>query len=565
MAAILGRAPARGVVRKTQYGPVEGVDEAARSGTLCWLGVPFAKPPVGELRWKAPVDAEAWTSLRPAKSFAKSAVQYGTLIGPGANNAFDSTVPDMLNKVVGSEDCLYLNVWRPASSEANLPAIVFIHGGYNLAGYTADPLYNGANLSRVANCVVVTVGYRLGVFGWFRLAQLQTGDADDDSGNFGTLDHVKALQWVNRNIEEFGGNAANVTVMGHSAGALNTWVLLTVPPIQNAGLFQRIVPLSGGVSLASNLPAGSFPFLLPASYYEAQAGALLQNLLIADGKASDGASASAFIATQSRAQVADYLRGKSALAIVTSVLTQLTPLGLGLSGPIPEGRVVAEDPIAAIAAGNYAQVPVLAGITNEEAKTLSQFLAVSAALGGVPGLKVTDATRFKMLQDFDADGTTTLTAASLINPQYLPVDAPRTGFNARTDLLGRVLFGANRDNVLDALKSQQSTLWHYQFNWAQEPPPWNDVFGAAHLLDVPFVFGNFGPSLYAKAIGGNANQAGRLALSAAMMASIAAFARTGDPNNALLGTAWPVWPTILLFDASLDDKAIAVRGHHALG
>jgi para-nitrobenzyl esterase len=216
-----------------------------------------------------------------------------------------------------------------------------------------------------------------------------------------------------------------------------------------------------------------------------------------------------------------------------------------------------------MAAGKLAKVPVLAGITREEAKTLSQFLAVAPALGGVPGFKVSDAERFAMLQSFDSSGAGGLTAASMISPQYLPVDAPRSGFNARTALLGDLLFGSNRDNALATLKTQQSDIWHYRFDWAQEPPPWNDIYGAAHLFDIPFVFGNFGPSLYSRVICSQANQRGRVALSEAMMASLAAFARNGDPNNELLGTAWPVWPEILVFDASLDDKAIAVKSHQA--
>jgi len=231
-----GRSP---VVRATQYGPIEGVDDTARSGTFYWFGVPFARPPVGALRWKAPVDPDPWTSTLPTKVFANACVQIGMTIGPGANNTYDTTIATTMNQAVGSEDCLYLNVWRPATGEANLPVIVFIHGGYFLAGYTADPVYNGANLAKAANAVVVTVNYRLGVFGWFSLPQLKTGNTFDDSGNFGTLDSIKALQWVNRNIREFGGDAGNVTVMGQSAGAGSTWTLLVAGPTRSAGLFHH--------------------------------------------------------------------------------------------------------------------------------------------------------------------------------------------------------------------------------------------------------------------------------------------------------------------------------------
>jgi len=551
-----GRSP---VVIATQFGPIEGVDDAAKFGTLYWLGVPFAKPPIGALRWRAPVDPDPWTSPRPTKAFANAAVQIGMTIGPGANNTYDTTIATTLNQAVGSEDCLYLNIWRPATREPNLPVIVFIHGGYDVAGYTADPMYNGTNLAKVANAVVVTVNYRLGVFGWFSLPQLKTGNVLDDSGNFGTLDNTKALQWVNRNIREFGGDADNVTVMGQSKGATNTLVLLVAEQTRSAGLFHRVAAISGNMSLANNLPARAIPWLPPADYYVTQGKALLNNLLIADGTAKDEATASAFVATRTSAWIAEYLRAKSPSTILTTLLTKLTPVGLGWSCPIPDGAVLPTDPIAAIAAGNYAKVPVLAGTTRDEAKLFTPFLAMSPALGGVPGFKVSDAERFMMMYNFNPNGATTLTAASIINPQYLPVDAPQTGYNAKTALLTKLLLIAGRDNVLNTLKTQQPNVWHYEFDWAQEPPPWNDVYGAAHLFDLLFLFGNFGPSQFSNVISSNANKSGRLALSDAMMASIAAFARTGDPNNASLGVTWPVWPKTLVFDASLADKVISVK------
>jgi len=547
------------VVRQTQYGPIEGVDDAVRSGTYYWLGVPYAKPPVGDLRWRAPMDPDRWTTLLPTKVFGNACVQFGALISPGRNNSFDRTIGETLDQVVGSEDCLYLNIWRPASHDSNLPVIVFIHGGFNLAGYTADPVYDGAKLAKTANAVVVTANYRLNVFGWFSLPQLKTGNAEEDSGNFGTLDTVKALQWVRRNISEFGGDASNVTLMGQSAGAWNTWVLMVAAPTRAAGLFHRIAPLSGGMSLASNLPAGAMPALQPAPYFAAQGKALFHNLLIADGKAADEASASAFVERQSSAQIADYMRGQSPSAILQTFFTKLVPVGLGAAGPIPDGVVLPLDPIAAMAAGNCAKVPVLASNTRDETKLVANLLALSPALGGVPGFKVSNAELFRTLFDFDPNGATSLTSASLLNEKYLPVDTPGTGYNAKTALLTSLWPISNRDNVLNTLKMQQPNIWYYRFDWAREPAPWDDVYGAAHMFDLPFVFGNFGPSLFGNAIGGDANERGRVALSEAMMASIAAFARNGDPNNASLGVRWPTWPKTLVFDATLTDKTIRVE------
>jgi para-nitrobenzyl esterase len=152
-----------------------------------------------------------------------------------------------------------------------------------------------------------------------------------------------------------------------------------------------------------------------------------------------------------------------------------------------------------------------------------------------------------------------VTIESWIPAAYLPVSTQVTGFNARTDLLNAIFFGNSRDNVLDALKSQQAEVWYYRFDWDQEPAPWDDIYGAAHAFDLPFVFGTFGPSLFANVTNSTANQAGRLELSAAMMSSVAAFAKNGDPNNAALGVTWPAWPATLLFDASDSAKTISVQ------
>ena len=272
--------------RTTDAGVVVGTDNTATSGTYAWKGIPFAKPPVGALRWKAPVDPEAWTTPRPTQQFANACVQYGRIYGPGSNNAYDTTIASTLNQAVGSEDCLYLNIWRPASGATDLPVILFIHGGSNVSGYTADPVYDGAALAKAANAVVVTANYRLGIFGFLNLPQLRDGSsAANDSGNFAVLDNIQALQYINKNIGRFGGNAGNVTVMGQSAGAIDVYALLTAPLVVTASpaLMHRAVPLSGGISLASNLPPGSLPTLNPASTALAQGNALLNNLLIGMG------------------------------------------------------------------------------------------------------------------------------------------------------------------------------------------------------------------------------------------------------------------------------------------
>ena len=546
------------LLRKTALGEVQGAADAA-SSTYTWKGIPFAKPPVGALRWQAPQEPAAWTTTKATTSFGPACAQYGRIYGPGANNRYDATIGTTLNQAVGSEDCLYLNVWRPATEDKNLPVIVFFHGGSNVSGYTADPMYDGAQLAKSANAIVVTPNFRLGIFGFLNLPQLKTGDASVDSGNFALLDSIKALQFVRTNAAAFGGNPDNVTIMGQSAGAINVWALQTSPQMVAAKpqLFQRVVPLSGGISMASNLPAGSLPTLNTASVALAQGNALVQNLAIADGLASDAASAQAYLASLSKEQVAEYLRSKTPAQLLGVLLTRLAAAGLGGSGPIPDGTVVASDPIAAINAGNYLKVPVLAGNTRDEGKLFSAFLPL---VGGTGNARlVTDAQLFANHLGYQPNAAAQTKVEEWIAPSYLPVAAPTTGFTARAEALNRIFFLNSRDNVLNALKARQENVWYYRFNWDKQPAPWNDIYGAVHVADLPFVFGNFGPSLFGNVWFNTANRSGREALSAAMMQTLGSFARNGDPNNTALGVAWPVWPRTLVFDATPVAKAIRVE------
>lgn len=541
----------RAEIRSTHLGTVIGSDDSQGSGTLSWKGIPYAKAPVGALRWRAPQDPEPWgDNAREAQRFGHACAQNGRIFGPGSNNTYDSTIGTTLNTVVGHEDCLTLNIWRPADGGAALPVIVFVYGGSNISGYSADPVYDGAALARRANAVVVTLNYRLGIFGFFNQAQLKTGnDAANDSGNFALLDIQQALRFVKRNAGAFGGNPDNITLMGQSAGAINVYALMTAP--SSAGLFHKAVPLSGGISLSSNLAPGSIPTINPSSAYAAQSGAVLAQLLVADGRVPDLASAPAWIAGRPAAEVADYLRSKSAATLWAAVLAR----NVNSSGPIPDGSFLPFDPIGAMAAGSYQRMPVLAGMTGEEGKLFARLLPL---LGGPSGFRVPDAEMFALMANFTS-GAGTPTLQDILDPFYLPVSTAGTGYNARTAMLAGAFLGRARDNVLNTLATRQADVWYYQFNWAQEPAPWNDVYGAAHAFDLPFVFGNFGPSLFGRVIASDANRAGRLALSQAMMDSVGAFARTGDPNHGGLGATWERWPRQLWFDATTSSTAITTR------
>ena len=558
------------VKRDTAYGPVEGVNDNARSGTLFWKGIPFAQAPSGALRWKAPRAPAPWSGTLQASQFGASCIQNPRLYSPGNHNTFDATVGDNLasGNTPGSEDCLSLNIWRPASEEKNLPVIVFIYGGSNITGYSADPLYDGAALAKKANAVVVTANYRLGQLGFFRHPALRdtaadpTLTADDQSGNYAVLDIMQALKFVQGNIASFGGDKNNVTLSGQSAGAINVLAVMTAPGNRAAGLFHKLVPLSGGISLATSpgfpQPAnnlagnnGYIPALNPVATYEALSNVLLMKLLIDDGSAADIAGATAWIQGHSNADIAAYLRGKPASTILKVGLKTVGGLpNSTASGPIPEGTVVAADPIAAILAGNYAKVPVLSGMAASESKLLSSFLPL---VGHPVGIKLPDAQLFPFL--FDPPKAKAATFGDIINPAY----ADGAAYDVAIADLDAKFFTAMRDNYMNALATQTpGQVWSYRFDWKQEPAPWNEVYGAAHVFDLPFLLGNFGPSLYANAIVSDANKAGRLALSDAMMGALAAFARSGNPNTGALGVTWPNWPKVLHFDATPTARQISV-------
>ena len=166
---------------------------------------------------------------------------------------------------------------------------------------------------------------------------------------------------------------------------------------------------------------------------------------------------------------------------------------------------------------------------------------------------------FALVSRYDAEAPPQTSIEAWIPPAYLPATTPATGFNARATELDRLWFTAIRDDVLDALKSQQTDVWSYEFEWDAQPAPFDTIFGAAHTFDLPFVFGNFGPSLYSRILYTRANERGRLALSKAMQARLGAFARHGNPNDQTTRPSWPTWPGHIVFDADGDVASVRSR------
>ncbi len=219
---------------KVQTGTLRGLDE---NGVEAFLGVPYAQPPVGPLRWHAPAAPKPWQNVRDATRLAPACLQPFTApTGPYG--------PEFLVRGEKSEDCLYLNIWRPAASGEKRPVYVFIHGGSFRGGAGSVPVYNGSGLAR-QGAVVVNLNYRLGIFGFFAHPDLTRTSPIGQSGNYGLLDQIAALRWIKANIAAFGGDPGNVTVAGESAGATSVNLLMMSPLAKI--LFQRIVSISGPI------------------------------------------------------------------------------------------------------------------------------------------------------------------------------------------------------------------------------------------------------------------------------------------------------------------------------
>jgi para-nitrobenzyl esterase len=241
-----------GSVVRTKQGAVEGL-VMPELRTVAWLGVPYAKPPVGNFRWKSPQEPAKRKRILKAHSYGSPCFQPG---------------------IKSSENCLYLNVWRPDSKQRGLPVLAYIHGGNNIYG-SGEGSWQAA--AHFYNMVVVTFNYRLGPLGWFLHPALISSDPKDNSGNFGTLDQIKLLEWVQDNIAEFGGDKTNVTLAGDSAGAQNVTYLMHSALAK--GLFKKAI-------ISSN-----YPVIRPVSAASKSSKQVLYNLMVADGLATDTAAA----------------------------------------------------------------------------------------------------------------------------------------------------------------------------------------------------------------------------------------------------------------------------------
>ncbi len=501
-------------VRTTQHGVVIGYAHPDRAAHV-WKGVPFAAPPVGALRWRAPRPPGNWTGTRKAVTSANECVQL---------ELRDAS------KVKGSEDCLYLDIYAPRltpqtlpGSKKRKPVMVWIHGGGNSMG--SAMVYDASRLAVDGDVIVVAIQYRLGVLGWFSHPALRASATHpaDASGNFGTLDTLQALHWVHDNIAAFGGDPDNVTVFGESAGGIDVYALLLSPLAE--GLFQRAIAQSGVLVSTPRAEAEGFADVNPR-----QAGGtneLLLQYLLADGTATDRAAAKAALAAMPVAKIEAYLRSKT-----PAQLLAIFRDGFGAMYSVPQiirdGHVIVDmDPLLALATpGKHIAVPTIAGTNREETKLFAMF--ASSNIRHVFGMPV----GVRDQRGFDLEG------------EY-----------------GGLLWKARGvDQPLMALQaSGANDIYGYRFDWDEQGNLfWLDLaklLGASHAVELLFVFGFTDLGYFTSSMFSDVASASRL--SEQMRSYWTQFARSGAPGRGLRGTLpeWTTWrsaanaPKYLLLDS----------------
>jgi len=483
-------------------GKVLGVPTADQK-VLAYKGIPYAAPPVEDLRWRPPQPVPKWKHVMLAKDFGNHCIQSG-----GYNDmVFHDPGP--------SEDCLTLNVWAPfgvklAKKAAGLPVMVWIYGGGFVTGGTSESRQDGQFLAR-RGVVVVSMNYRLGIFGFFAHPELTAESANHASGNYGLMDQAAAIAWVRRNIGEFGGDPANITIFGESAGSMSVSALMA-SPVSN-GLFAKAIGESGGALYTSGLPG-------PAPREEAE-------------KANAAWAERVFGTSR-----LFYLRSVKADDLLKAALAKTTP-------PVPrflpdiDGFFLPDTVAHIYAEGSQAHVPLLAGWNANESR---------------PATKPTAASFTAQAQGFGAD------AASFL--AVYPASTDAEAVRSAGDYAGDEFIAFSTWSWLEAqTKTGGAPVYRYFFALGSPGDRNHTVsMGAFHSDDIEYVFG---------ALDSRPEMAIRpadRALSEQMQEYWTNFAKTGDPN----GPGLPKWPKydgnsgwqVMRLDATSEAKPDALRGRY---
>ena len=503
-------------LRTTDSGPVLGFSDLY--DTHAWLGIPYAAAPLNELRWRAPQPVANWSDSLEALEARSACVQPS--IAPAGDIGTDGGI-------VGSEDCLYLNVWAPVSAAVNaaqieqqLPVMLWIHGGENPVSSALR--VRGHRLASEQQVVFVSVNYRLGYLGYFSHRALRNSALNqrDASGNFGTLDIIAALNWVQKNIANFGGDSDNITIFGESSGARHVVALLASPIAE--GLFHKAIAQSGSLRTESTQSAENF-IDDPQPGQNASSSELIAQLLIDLGAATDRNEAKADIAQMNDASLVAFLRTQSATDILHAAshnrfsdrpMQQVPQL-------IRDGVVLPLEPLSEVFGHptNYNNVPVIIGSNRDEAKS-------SMALDA-------DYVQWRFglwAHILNSQSYATMASLRSARAHLLAVEQP-----------ARLLSSSRID--VDA----RSNIFTYRFDWDELSSTWMldmpQLIGAGKAVEIGFVFGDFavGSALanrYAKQ-----DRPNRDALSAAIMDYWGNFAHFGSPATGRSGTQpeWQPW------------------------
>lgn len=487
-------------VAQTDAGALKGIYAGS---TAVFKGIPFARAPVGELRWEAPQPAAPWSGVRDATKPGNSCVQSPAgltpFFAPMAEAYGASFEPEPLQS---SEDCLYLNVWVPEWHPKHaLPVMVWLHGGSNRAGSGTQSTYDGVSLT-ARGVLLVTVNYRLGTLGFFSHPELSAKSSQHSSGNYGLLDQLAALGWVQRNIAQFGGDPQNVTLFGESAGAIDAAMLMT-SPLSN-GLFRRVISESG--------PA--FGPAQPLSQAEAF-GKVVGELAPGDPHVSS----------------LERLRNVPATEIEKLVAQARQHSSFDPSGFTADGWVLPQSSQKAFLTGSIQKVDLLIGLNGRE---LSAFRLAAAAASKSSG---------KQKPDVEPPGLKKFAEAA--QPFYGSWTKPAIAFYLGEILVRRAagVDQATNDIVVACPVGAMASLTHaagqsvfvYRFN-RTIPGKGEGELGAFHSLDVAYVFGAFHDSTW-HWLPFTPDDTG---LSVLIQTYWTNFAKTGNPNAPDLPN-WPAW------------------------
>lgn len=463
-------------------------------GVTGFKGIPFAAPPVGDLRWRPPQPAATWTGVREAKAYGHDCMQ----------KPFPSDAAPLGTQP--SEDCLVLNVWRPAKAEgAKLPVMVWIYGGGFVNGGASPAVYDGSQFAR-GGVVLVSFNYRLGRFGFFAHPALTAEDPGGLVGNYGLMDQIAALKWVQRNIAAFGGDPTNVTIFGESAGGFSVHALMTTPLAK--GLFSKAIVQSGGGrgnitphrQVRGQAPGG------PASGESV-------GLAFAKRQGIEGQDAAALKAL--RALPADK---------VISGLNLITMADPTYAGPMTDGQLIVGEPGDLYRAGKAANVPLMVGATG-----LDGFSFVST-----------------LDQVYAPVGPERRATAEALYDPTASHDVRAVGGKLASDMM----MVEPARYVAKAVAAQGRKVYAFRFNYVAQSMR-KEWPGAPHASDIPFVFDTV------KARYGDQLTAQDEAVARETIAYWIAFARTGDPN----GAGRPAWPAYdLANDAILQIDAPSSSG-----